>query len=121
MDESAHNSFRAAARAHRKRRAGHRQRRQSAKRFAADIGARCAHESDSLCEEAARDEHENLRRTRIEPLRIVYHAQERVLLGDLPQQGQRRERESRDRGTLRRDASTQRREPGDARFSFPPL
>ena len=54
--------------------------------------ARSAHECDPLGEEAAGDEREDLRGGVIEPLRVVDDAGERLLLGDLGKERQRRER-----------------------------
>ena len=57
----------------------------------ADARPRGAHERDPLGEQAAGDEAEDLRRGVVEPLRVVDDADERLLLGDLGEQRQRRE------------------------------
>jgi len=55
------------------------------------LGGRLAHredQDDRLGRQAARDERERLRRGLVEPLRVVHHAYQRLLLGDVGQQAQ---------------------------------
>ena len=56
-----------------------------------DPRSRRAHENDPLDEKPARYEQHDLRRGGVEPVRIVDHAEKRLLIRDLGQQGQRRE------------------------------
>ena len=68
-----------------------RKRRQLGQDLVADARSRGEHERDTLGEEPPGDETQNLRRCMIEPLRVVDDAEERLLLGDLSEQRQRRE------------------------------
>ena len=71
---------------------------------------RGAHERDPLGEEPAGDEAEDLRRGVVEPLRVVDDADERLLLGDLGEQRQRREPDQEAVGCRRRAQPEHRRE-----------
>jgi hypothetical protein len=57
----------------------------------ADAAACAAHERDPLGEEASGDEAQDLGRGLVEPLRVVHDADERLPVGDLGEQRQRRE------------------------------
>jgi hypothetical protein len=53
--------------------------------------ARCERKRDPLRQQAASHEHERSGRSAVEPLRVVDHAQERLLLGSFGQQAENRE------------------------------
>jgi hypothetical protein len=67
---------------------GHTQLGKPSEHVALADGAHCANQCDPLGEYPAPDEQEYLGRGDIEPLGVVDHAQQRLLFGDLRQQGQ---------------------------------
>ena len=68
-----------------------RQNRESAQDVVADPRTSGAHQSDPLREKSAGDEREDLRRSIVQPLRVVDQAEKRLPIGSLGQQGQRGE------------------------------
>jgi hypothetical protein len=71
--------------------AAHGQLREPGENVIADPRPRGAHDRDRLGEQAAGDEPQDLRRGVVEPLRVVDDTGQRLLLGDLGEQRERRQ------------------------------
>jgi hypothetical protein len=64
--------------------------RESNKDVLPDAGTDCADDRDPLGEEAAADKPKNLRRGAVQPVRVIDDTKERLLLGDLREERERR-------------------------------
>src|SRR5918994_2033110 len=83
---------------------------ESSEKVVADAGARRAHERYPLGEETAGDEADDLCCGLVEPLRVVDDADERLLLGDLGEERERRERDQESVGRRPGASAEDRRE-----------